>query len=166
MKKNAYLILVAISALLLQGCDNPIVKSIMKKMPWAKEEKVKSETDILREQLQALEDQYREKKEELGAIKVENKISDSQNRVDSMQVRWKCSACGQIAVAIRGAQPGKCMYCGGNRYDQAAIGGIANKEEAMSKNKRAVELQKEIQDLNVKIANMRDMVELLEKKKK
>ena len=166
MKKTAFLILIAASAFLIQGCDNSVVKSIMKKMPWAKEEKVeKTELDIMREQLQALEEQLKEKEEELKSIKVDNKITDKVNRIDTMQVRWKCKACGQITAERRGKRPGKCMYCGNSQYDLVEVGGISNKEEAMSKNKRVGELHKEIQELAIKITNMKDMIKLLEEKK-
>lgn len=129
-------------------------------MPWAKEEKVeKSEADIMREQLQSLEDQYKEKEEELKSIKVERKISDRVNKVDSLQVRWKCNSCGQITT-----MKSRCLYCGGRSFTQVETGGISNKDESMAKNKRVGELQKEMQEINIKISNTKDMIKLLEQK--
>lgn len=158
--------MIVVSALFIQGCDNPVVKSIMKKMPWAKEEKVeKSETDILREQLQALETQYKEKEEELKSIKVEKKITDRTNKIDTLQVRWKCKSCGQITTERRGKIPKKCMYCGNGLFEMVEVGGISNKEEAMAKNRKAVDLQKELQEINIKITNTKDTIKLLEQNK-
>ena len=162
MRKAASFILIVVAALFVQGCDNSIVKSIMKKMPWAKEEKVeKTELDIMREQLQSLESQFKEKEEELKSIKVEKKISDRVNKIDTLQVRWKCNSCGQITT-----MKSRCLYCGGRNFSKVEVGGIVNKEEAQVKNKRVGELQKEMQEVNIKIANTKDMIKLLEEKKK
>lgn len=169
MKKLFPIVLIAVSAVFIQGCDNPIVKGIMKKMPWYKEEKVeKSESEILKEQLQALEDQVKEKEAELASIKSEKKIVDNVNKIDTIQVRWKCNSCGQIKTENKGVNPNgrKCMYCGNRVYSPVAVGGVSNREESMAKNKRVGEIGKEIQELNIKITSMRDMIKLLEKKGK
>jgi len=170
MKKLLPIILIAVSSVFIQGCDNPIVKSIMKKMPWYKEEKVeKSESEILKEQLQVLEDQVKEKEAELASIKTEKKISDRVNKIDTLRERWKCRLCGQLTTVRPGADPNnkkKCFYCNSYQYSKVEFGGPTNKEEAWSKNRRAVDINKEIQDLNIKIASMKDMIKVLEKKGK
>lgn len=168
MKKTVSLILITISAVFIPGCDNPVVKNIMKKMPWAKEEKVeKSEADILREQLQALEEQLKEKQEELKGIKVEKKISDRVNKIDTLRERWKCNLCGQITTVPPGADPNgkKCFFCNSREYSKVEYGGPTNKEETWAKNRRAIELQKEMQELTIKITSMKDMIKLLEQNK-
>ena len=165
MKKSAYLILIAVMAAMLQGCsENSFIKKIMKKMPWAKEEKVeKTELDILREQLQSLEDESRQKEDEIKSMKDETKLTDEKNKKDTLEVRWKCRSCGQIATARKGHAPSKCMYCSSKQYDRVEVqDGIS--KEVVQKNRRTVELQKEIQELNIKISSTKEMIKLLEKK--
>lgn len=134
------------------------LKGLMKKMPWAEEEKKpeKSELDILKEEYEALKTQYTEKKQELTQLQKSVKGSRRANKRGGITINIKCGNCGQNKSITKSAfdkgQAGKCFFCGAEGpWAVIQARDDSDQDARLAKMKRIRELQGELKTLKEKI---------------
>jgi C-terminal processing protease CtpA/Prc len=125
------------------------LKALMKKMPWAEEEKPpeKSEFDLLKEEYEGYKAQYAEKKQELKELQKTVKGGKRDNKVNGVTANYKCAKCGQNSM-----RPTKCFYCGSTGpWIVNKVRDDRDQDARLSNMRRIGELQKEMKVLKEKI---------------
>jgi molecular chaperone GrpE (heat shock protein) len=161
--------------LFIAGCsDNSgeegFVAKLINKIPGLKkEEPEKTELELLKEQYDALVEEYKEKKSEHDSIKKELVGEKNKNRRGGVSTYYKCGGCGEILSVRKGSKPNKCIYCGNrnsfSRVENRASDALSSQEK-LRKNRRVMSLQKEMDELKIKITNIKDQAKAIKAKDK